>query len=250
MATCPSAMSAEMMWAAVRALGMYLMTRWFPAPSPHPPCSLAQLRPVHGTREGHRRHGRAGWNVLPGASHPHHSRATQPRVQAPVEWYVQHNSCGRVRVCADVVGAVASTKPDDDGGKKGYKAKKEDERKATAMKDANVWHSLFIRSDTAVQALAEKFGLKQVCYRHPLHLPPRRTSPTLLLGRLRTAGRHHGQERQQPRCSCRARGDARYQGDQGLLGIGAIVDVARRVVCIRRLTVAARVLLAPLRRRA
>ena len=158
---------------------MYLMTRWFPAPSLHPPCSLAQLRTVHGTREGHRRHGRAGWNVLPGASHPHHSRATQPRVQAPVEWYVQHNSCGRVRVCADVVGAVASTKPDDDGGKKGYKAKKEDERKATAMKDANVWHSLFIRSDTAVQALAEKFGLKQVCYRHPLHLPPRRTSPTL-----------------------------------------------------------------------
>jgi len=46
-------------------------------------------------------------------------------------------------------------------GDKGYKSQKDAERKENADKEESVWHSLFIRSDTAVQALAEKFGLKQ-----------------------------------------------------------------------------------------
>ena len=43
-----------------------------------------------------------------------------------------------------------------------YKTKKEKERKEIADKEDNVWNALFIRSDTALSAMAKKLDMAEV----------------------------------------------------------------------------------------
>lgn len=68
--------------------------------------------------------------------------------------------------CAEALTLMLQLVQATDGDGKGepgtYKAQKEAQRKREAGKESNIWHSLFIRSDTAVSALAEKFGMKEV----------------------------------------------------------------------------------------
>lgn len=60
--------------------------------------------------------------------------------------------------------AAAAAGAGEAGGAKNYKAKKEEKRKAGAASDFEiqaVWNTLFIRTDTAIAAVAEKMGVSK-----------------------------------------------------------------------------------------